>query len=119
MLFLLTVVGAVIMVAVAVLNQVASSRPSKEAADTLGVAAGNFETVRALGMVSNVIEFWGIGVSGSLRASDGLARVNAFYDGVSRAIRSILQIAILGVGAFLVLHIARFAARVTSRPTSG
>ncbi|TPM88514.1 type I secretion system permease/ATPase [Mesorhizobium sp. B2-3-3] len=111
LLFLVTVVGAVIMIAVAVLNQVASSRPGKEAADSLGGAmnsaqafARNFETVRALGMVSNVIELWGTSFSGSLRASDRLARVNAFYGGVSRAIRSVLQIAILGVGAYLVLH---------------
>lgn len=111
LLFLVTVVGAVLMVIIAVLNQVASSRPSKEAADNLGASmnsaqafARNFETVRALGMVSNAIEFWGARFSGSLHASDGLARINAFYGGVSRTTRSILQIAILGVGAYLVLH---------------
>lgn len=111
LLFLVTVVGAVLMVSIAVLNQVASSRPSKEAAESLGAAmnsaqafARNFETVRALGMVSNAIEFWGTRFSGSLHASDGLARTNAFYGGVSRTTRSVLQIAILGVGAYLVLH---------------
>ncbi|TPJ22576.1 type I secretion system permease/ATPase [Mesorhizobium sp. B2-8-3] len=111
LLFLVTVVGAVLMVSVAVLNQVASSRPGKEAAENLGAAmnsaqafARNFETVRALGMVSNAIEFWGTRFSGSLHASDGLARTNAFYGGVSRTTRSVLQIAILGVGAYLVLH---------------
>lgn len=111
LLFLVTVVGAVLMVSIAVLNQVASSRPSKEAAESLGAAmnsaqafARNFETVRALGMVSNAIEFWGSRFAGSLHASDGLARTNAFYGGVSRTTRSVLQIAILGVGAYLVLH---------------
>lgn len=111
LLFLVTVVGAVLMVFIAVLNQVASSRPGKEAAESLGAAmnsaqafARNFETVRALGMVSNAIEFWGTRFSGSLHASDGLARTNAFYGGVSRTTRSVLQIAILGVGAYLVLH---------------
>ncbi|TPK83421.1 type I secretion system permease/ATPase [Mesorhizobium sp. B2-4-13] len=111
LLFLVTVVGAVLMVSIAVLNQVASSRPGKEAAENLGAAmnsaqafARNFETVRALGMVSNAIEFWGTRFSGSLHASNGLARTNAFYGGVSRTTRSVLQIAILGVGAYLVLH---------------
>lgn len=111
LLFLVTVIGAVLMVAIAVLNQIASSRPSKEAADNLSASmnsaqafARNFETVRALGMVSNAIEFWGIRFSDSLHASDGLARINAFYGGVSRTTRSVLQIAILGVGAYLVLH---------------
>ncbi|MER8753733.1 type I secretion system permease/ATPase [Mesorhizobium sp. M1050] len=111
LLFLVTVIGAILMVSIAVMNQVASSRPGQEAAENLGAAmnsaqafARNFETVRALGMVSNAIEFWGIRFSGSLHASDGLARVNAFYGGVSRTTRSILQIAILGIGAYLVLH---------------
>lgn len=111
LLFLVTVVGAVLMVSIAVLNQVASSRPGKEAAENLGASmnlaqafARNFETVRALGMVSNAIEFWGTRFSGSLHASDGLARINAFYGGVSRTTRLVLQIAILGVGAYLVLH---------------
>ncbi|WP_436160285.1 type I secretion system permease/ATPase [Mesorhizobium sp. LjRoot246] len=111
LLFLVTVVGAALMVSIAVLNQVASSRPGKEAAENLNASmnsaqafARNFETVRALGMVSNAIEFWGARFSGSLHASDGLARINAFYGGVSRTTRSVLQIAILGVGAYLVLH---------------
>lgn len=111
LLFLVTVIGAVLMVSIAVLNQVASSRPGNEAAENLSASmnsaqafARNFETVRALGMVSNAIEFWGARFSGSLHASDGLARINAFYGGVSRTTRSVLQIAILGVGAYLVLH---------------
>ncbi|MBA1143035.1 type I secretion system permease/ATPase [Mesorhizobium neociceri] len=111
LLFLVTVIGAVLMVSIAVLNQVASSRPGNEAAENLSASmnsaqafARNFETVRALGMVSNAIEFWGARFSGSLHASDRLARINAFYGGVSRTTRSVLQIAILGVGAYLVLH---------------
>ncbi|MFD1981495.1 type I secretion system permease/ATPase [Mesorhizobium newzealandense] len=111
LLFLVTVIGAVLMVSIAVLNQVASSRPGKEAAENLSASmnsaqafARNFETVRALGMVSNAIEFWGTRFSDSLHAADGLARINAFYGGVSRTTRSVLQIAILGVGAYLVLH---------------
>ncbi|ESY81785.1 peptidase [Mesorhizobium sp. LNHC221B00] len=111
LLFLVTIVGAVLMVSIAVLNQVASSRPAKAAAENLSASmnsaqafARNFETVRALGMVSNAIEIWGARFSGSLHASDGLARINAFYGGVSRTTRSTLQIAILGVGAYLVLH---------------
>ncbi|WP_084508196.1 type I secretion system permease/ATPase [Mesorhizobium sp. WSM3224] len=111
LLFFVTVVGAVLMVFIALLNQAASSRPTKEAAEGLTASmnsaqafARNFETVRALGMVSHTVEFWGSRFSGSVRASDRVARVNAFYGGVSRTARSILQIAILGVGAVLVLR---------------
>ncbi|TGQ15958.1 MULTISPECIES: type I secretion system permease/ATPase [unclassified Mesorhizobium] len=110
-LFLVTMAGAVLLLFVAVLNQAASSWASRQAAEFLGTSmnsaqafARNFETVRALGMVSNAIEFWGTRFSDSLRATDKVARINAFYGGISRTARSVLQIAILGVGAYLVLH---------------
>ncbi|ESY94633.1 type I secretion system permease/ATPase [Mesorhizobium sp. LNHC209A00] len=111
LLFLVTVVGATLLLSVAVLNQAASARPSKEAAECLGASmnsaqafARNFETVRALGMVANALEFWGTRFSDSLSATDKVARINAFYGAVSRTARSVLQIAILGTGAYLVLH---------------
>jgi ABC-type protease/lipase transport system fused ATPase/permease subunit len=60
-------------------------------------------TVVALGMVSSIVEFWGGRFSDSLRASDNVARSNAFYGRLSRMIRMVLQLAVLGVGAYLVL----------------
>ena len=119
LLFLVTVVGAVAMVALAVLNQVSSSRYSVEAAEHLSASmnaaqsfARNFETVRALGMVTNAMEFWGDRFSDSAHAADRLARINAYYGGVSRATRSVLQVAILGVGAYLVLNDAMTAGMI-------
>jgi ATP-binding cassette subfamily C protein len=111
LLFLVTIVGAALMIAVALLNQLASARYGKEAAENLSASmnsaqtfARNFETVRALGMVTNTLEFWGERFAGSVGAADRLARINAFYGGVSRTTRSALQIAILGTGAYLVLN---------------
>lgn len=119
LLFLVTVIGAIAMVALAVLNQVSSSRYSVEAAEDLSASmnaaqtfARNFETVRALGMVTNAMEFWGARFSDSARAADRLASINAFYGGVSRATRSVLQVAILGVGAYLVLNDAMTAGMI-------
>jgi ATP-binding cassette subfamily C protein len=110
LLFAITLAGAVVMVAVALLNQAATSRSGREAGDTLAATmnfaqtfARNFETVRALGMVSSIVEFWGGRFSDSLRASDKVARSNAVYGGLSRTIRMVLQLAVLGVGAYLVL----------------
>ncbi len=110
LLFAITLAGAVVMVAVALLNQAATSRSGREAGDTLAATmnfaqtfARNFETVRALGMVSSIVEFWGGRFSDSLRASDRVAKSNAFYGGLSRTIRMVLQLAVLGVGAYLVL----------------
>lgn len=110
LLFAITLVGAVVMVAIALLNQLVTRRSSREASDTLAATmnsaqtfARSFETVRALGMVSNIIEFWGNRFSQALNASDKVARNNAFYGGLSRTLRILLQLAVLGVGAFLVL----------------
>ncbi|UVC14345.1 type I secretion system permease/ATPase [Mesorhizobium onobrychidis] len=110
LLFAITLVGVVIMVIIALLNQAVTSRSGREAGDTLAATmnaaqtfARNFETVRALGMVSSIIEFWGDRFAQSLRASDKVARNNAFYGGLSRTIRILLQLAALGVGAYLVL----------------
>lgn len=111
LLFLVTVVGAVLMIVLALLNQAASSRYGKTAGENLSNSmnsaqafARNFETIRTLGMATNALEFWGECFSGSVRAADRLARINTFYSAVSRAARSVLQIAILGVGAYLVLN---------------
>ena len=110
-LFLTTIVGAVVMIGVALANQAATGKKGREAtekvAGTMNAAqsfARNFETVRALGMVSNAVEYWGGRYSDSLRASSEVASVNAFYGGLARTVRMLLQIAILGIGAFLVLE---------------
>ncbi|CAN7718319.1 type I secretion system permease/ATPase [Aminobacter aminovorans] len=110
LLFAVTLAGAVVMVAIALLNQRMTRRSSKEASDTLTATmnsaqtfARSFETVRALGMVSNIIEFWGDRFSKALNASDKVARNNAFYGGLSRTLRILLQLAVLGIGAYLVL----------------
>lgn len=110
-LFYLTTGGAVILAALALVNQAATARSGAHAAETLVAAmnsaqtfARNFETLKAIGMLSNVTETWGQRFAQSLRASDRLARTNAFYSGLSRTLRMILQIAILGAGAYLVLE---------------
>ncbi|MER8581878.1 type I secretion system permease/ATPase [Mesorhizobium sp. M1423] len=110
LLFAITLIGVVTMLIIALLNQAATSRSGREAGDTLAATmnaaqtfARNFETVRALGMVSSIIEFWGDRFAQSLGASDKVARNNAFYGGLSRTIRILLQLAALAVGAYLVL----------------
>jgi ATP-binding cassette subfamily C protein len=110
-LFYLTVIGAVGLIAVALFNQAATAKSGAFAAETLIGAmnsaqsfARNFETLKALGMLANVTEAWGRRYAESLKASDRLARTNAFYSGVSRTLRLVLQIAILGAGAYLVVQ---------------
>lgn len=110
LLFVITMVGAALMVSVAVLNQVMTTRQSRDANDILNQSmnaaqtyARNFETVRALGMVKNASASWGSRFADALRASDKVAGANALWGGAARTARLILQLAILGVGAWLVL----------------
>lgn len=111
MLFFVTLFGAFVMVGVALANQKASAKPGQQAADSLMVSMSmaqsfgrNFETVRALGMVSNVTEVWGKKFAESLNRSASASRRNALFGGFSRTMRQLLQNGMLGAGAYLVLQ---------------
>lgn len=109
-LFLITMLGVVVLFAIAVANQMASARAAKRQAskslDSVQRAeylARNADSVLAMGMLTNVVNRWGKDHAAALAAADGAARVNAWFSGISRALRLALQIAILGYGAHLVL----------------
>lgn len=111
LLCLLTSLGAAVLVALAILNQAATKRSGALAAGSLLDATNlaqtlvrNSDVLKPLGMTANAIEAWGRRFAEFLKASDRLTRTNAFYSGVSRMLRMILQIAILGLGAYLVLE---------------
>lgn len=110
-LFYITLFGAVVMVGVALANQRATVRSGQQAVDSMTASMNvaqsfgrNFETVRALGMISNVTEVWGSIFAGSINLSTKVARRNAFFGGFSRTVRQLLQNGILGAGAYLVLQ---------------
>ncbi len=110
-LFWLTLGGAALLTIVAVLNQWALSRASKEHGD-LAASAGNraeylarnAESLLAMGMVTNTVNGWGEVHARALAAADKAAQLNAWFAGLSRVLRLGLQIAILGYGALLVLE---------------
>lgn len=110
-LFWITLGGAALLVAIAVVNQMATEKAAKTASETMMTTmstaqtfARNFEIVRALGMVGNVTSIWGARFADALGASDKVAASNAVWSGVARSLRILLQIATLGVGAWLVLQ---------------
>jgi PrtD family type I secretion system ABC transporter len=110
-LFWLTAAGAIILALLAVLNQWASARAGADA-DGNAIAAmataqsfvRNAETLRAMGMIGHAIGTFGKQHVVSLAASERAARMNALFSGFSRFLRLSLQIAILGLGALLVLQ---------------
>lgn len=110
-LFWMTIGGAALLLLLAIFNQWLTSKPSSKAAtlqsQALGFAQsfiGNNETMRAMGMTNNSIDVWGGYNRDSLVAQNTVEIRNNIVTGISRAIRMTIQIAILGVGAWLVVN---------------
>ncbi|WP_192843202.1 type I secretion system permease/ATPase [Aureimonas sp. AU12] len=110
-LFALTLVGAIVLTILALLNQWASNRVAQEASEhtvTAMLSAQSFvrnaESIRAMGMMENAIDAWGASEARSLAAQDRMNRINSWFSGISKTLRMGLQIAILGVGGYLVLQ---------------
>ncbi|RWK01166.1 MAG: type I secretion system permease/ATPase [Mesorhizobium sp.] len=110
-LFWVTLAGTVLLVLLVVANQLAIGRNdalsverSALAAQAEQVFARNSETLRAMGMVDNAARVWGRHVGEALILHDRSASANAIFSGASRALRMMLQLAILGAGAWLVVE---------------
>lgn len=110
LLFLMTTIGGIVILLLVFLNQYMNKKASQFAQERITSAnltaqmfSRNAETVRAMGMTNNVSEVWGRQFAAATAAADGSLVVNAIFGGISRSIRMILQMAILAVGATLVL----------------
>lgn len=111
LLFWLTIAGVVVLVLIALANQWAVSRKMRvtngnqlAAMNAAQFVTRNADSVRALGMTDHAVGQWASIHLPSVDGADWTGRVNAMFSGASRAVRMILQIAILGVGAWLVLR---------------
>lgn len=110
-LFWLTLAGGTVLALIAILNQIATSKASKiqtnkHMASSLQTEflARNADSLVAMGMISNVVNYWGNAHLQSILAGDNSAKANAIFSGISRFVRLGIQIAILGYGAKLVLQ---------------
>lgn len=110
-LFWLALAGMVVLVAIALLNRRATAAPGKEAAEASQAAgalaqgfARNQESVKALGMLDAASQSWGRRFAEAALSAERVADINSRYGGIARTLRQILQTAILGVGAWLVLR---------------
>ncbi|TPM27049.1 type I secretion system permease/ATPase [Mesorhizobium sp. B2-3-4] len=110
-LFWVTVAGAVLLLVLVVANQLAigrndalSTQRSALASQAEQAFARNADTLRAMGMVENAARAWGRHVAAALTFHDRSSSANAIFSGASRALRMVLQLAILGAGAWLVLQ---------------
>ncbi|TRC92950.1 type I secretion system permease/ATPase [Mesorhizobium sp. WSM4303] len=110
-LFWLTLAGAVLLFLLVVANQLAIGRNDAMSAERTAVAsqaeqafARNTDTLRAMGMVQNAAAVWGQHVAEALTLHDRSGGANAIFSATSRSLRMMLQLAILGAGAWLVLQ---------------
>ena len=107
---ILTLIGLGALLFVAWLNQMLTSE-SSDASRSADMQALSFaqavfsrsEDIRAMGLLPSVMDRWGARMATALRTGDAAAAKTAAFYGISKAVRIILQISIMGWGAFLVI----------------
>jgi PrtD family type I secretion system ABC transporter len=103
--------GALLMLALAALNELLTRKPL-DAAQAQARRAGRFidanlrnaEVVSALGMLPAVTRRWSELNDAALREQLRAARIGGAFSGTTRFARQVIQLAMLGVGAYLVVH---------------
>jgi PrtD family type I secretion system ABC transporter len=103
--------GTLVLVAIALLAELRTGRPTKEAAgfarSRMALAAAgrrNAEVLRAMGMTGRATSLWGEANRNYLFAHEKASDVGNSLGGLSRVCRMILQSGVLAVGAYLVIH---------------
>ncbi|WP_322890389.1 MULTISPECIES: type I secretion system permease/ATPase [unclassified Yoonia] len=106
----LAVCGALVLVVVAVLNQITTRAPLAQAnaasfaSEQMGSQIRQeSEMVHALGMRGAAFDRWQVARNASLDASIGASDAAGSYTALTKAFRLFLQSAMLGLGAYLVL----------------
>ena len=106
----LAILGGMVLIGLAILNAVFSRAPEEDANEAslqeerfLGASRLNAETVIAMGMMGNIKQQWSRLHERTLKTGQAGTDGNARFTSLSRALRLILQSAILGLGAYLVI----------------
>lgn len=104
-------VAAVSLLAIALLNQKATAAPLTQASTYATKADGhadslarNSQVINAMGMLNEGILLWGREQARALVWQQDAADRNNWISGLSRLIRLVTQIAVLGLGAWLALQ---------------
>lgn len=107
----IALLGCVVMVTLAWLNELAMRQPLEEASDIdaknlqqLDIAMRNAETIEAMGMAGAVIRHWYLGNQKATSLHDCANYRSAVMQALTKFIRLVLQLAVIGWGADLALH---------------
>lgn len=105
-----TLAGAVVLLALALINDRLTFNEQRNASlDTLSGSVfaqsliRNAEVIRSMGMFGPSIGKWTESQTRSLDAQDRIDTKNSSFLGMTRFVRLLLQVALLGLGAYLVL----------------
>jgi PrtD family type I secretion system ABC transporter len=108
----ITVIGAAILVAIAVINQILSGRAlDRSVAATISThmfaedGLRNADVLEGMGMSASFIARWRRLWLKSVEISQNSADRDSFMSGLSKAVRLLIQIALLGFGVLLVLEL--------------
>ncbi len=106
----LAVAGAVVLIALAAANGYASRRPARDIMEhtvreerLVGTCQHNGGELHAMGMFPAMCRDWAVHHARFLRAGECGSDTNAWFSSISRTVRLVLQSAILGCGAYLVI----------------
>jgi PrtD family type I secretion system ABC transporter len=107
----LTVIGAIIVIGTAMLNAIATNKKLGEATEysirsmtQSDVATRNAEVVEAMGMMKNVSANWAKYNQQALAAQSVASYRNGVISNASRFVRNIMQMAVTGIGAYVVVE---------------
>ncbi|MFK7974111.1 MAG: type I secretion system permease/ATPase [Rickettsiaceae bacterium] len=107
---ILTIAGAIIIVGFAFFNAVATNRTLGEATELsikgMGqaeIASRNAEAVEAMGMIKNVKKNWAKFNEASLAKQSIASYRNGIISNFSRFVRNVMQMAVTGIGAYVVV----------------
>ena len=106
----LTIIGGILVVSTAMLNAIATNKKLGEATEhsiksmtQADIATRNAEVVEAMGMMKNVSTNWARYNTSALACQSVASYRNGVISNISRLIRNLMQMAITGVGAFVVV----------------
>ncbi len=103
--------GALFLVVLTLLTEILSRSPTTAATNFVMARQGLAETSRrnaevlvAMGMAGRMADHWGEANDGYLASQQRANDVSGGFGAVSRIVRVMLQSAVLGIGAYLVIH---------------
>lgn len=107
----IVIVTALLLMVIALINQRMTAKPFAEANKAQSMAnqhldsmARNSQIINALAMIPEAVRIWGRDTAESLTWQVRAQDRNVIFAAISRAVRLLTQIAILGWGAFLALQ---------------